>query len=88
MFVLLPIQRREREEARGGQVRQDARALDLDSVERTGIEAENLQNRGRDLHRLNPAGYGAGLEARVRHQQHDVGVVEGKATVLRLFLRT
>jgi hypothetical protein len=55
-------------------------------VERVRIEPERFQNRRRHLQGLNGAGDRLGLEARIRDQDHHVGVVARKAAMLGQFL--
>ena len=68
------------------QVRQNRRAFDPDGFKRSWIEAEELQDSRGDLTGFYEAVVAVGGDARVRNQEHHVGVVMGEAAVLGLLL--
>ena len=69
------------------QSRQHRRAFFLDRIQAPGIEPQGLKNGRGYLDGFDKAGHGAGLEIRIRNQQHHVGIIVSEASVLGLLLR-
>ena len=67
---------------------QRLRAFQASSVQCVGIESESFQNGRSHLHGFDGAGDSLAIEARMRDEQHHIGVVAGESAMFRQLSRT
>src|SRR5262250_2473050 len=66
---------------------QDRRAFKPDGIEGFRIQAQNFQDRGRDLSCFHEAVECAGLHSGIGYQKHDIGVIPREPTMFGLLLQ-